>query len=349
MVVQFLLLVPPGEMLLIFICQVYQPSEEELRSYTDPYEYVICSECHQGGDDGLMLLCDICDSPAHTYCVGLGQEVPEGNWYCEGCRPVALGSSCSQVEEHVADSRVTFQSLPGRSSPVEHVRENIDLNSMSSSFCQGFGNLSSRFSGRSADRASPVSGGAPTLSERRWIHHQIQQLLSNHRMNATTGRTNGILATSSTSSLNSFQTDPSREAATQHTRAQDVGTSYHTHFEERLGNNTSQLMLNGNPLSLRISNSRSAVVQDPTTNRPMTVNGALWPGLLVTTPVPDCEQVHQCHSRSNTVANDIMVPAVREEDKFQSAKEQVQSMVKSHLKSLSKDIDIGKIAFLSIS
>jgi hypothetical protein len=67
--------------------QVYQPSEEELRGYLDPYENVICTECHLGGDDSLMLLCDVCDSPAHTFCVGLGHEVPEGNWYCEGCRP----------------------------------------------------------------------------------------------------------------------------------------------------------------------------------------------------------------------------------------------------------------------
>lgn len=54
--------------------QVYQPTEEELRSYLDPYENIICSECHQGEDDGLMLLCDLCDSSAHTYCVGLGRK-----------------------------------------------------------------------------------------------------------------------------------------------------------------------------------------------------------------------------------------------------------------------------------
>ncbi|KAG2313010.1 hypothetical protein Bca52824_024567 [Brassica carinata] len=32
---------------------VYQPTEEELRSYLDPYENIICSERHQGEDDGL--------------------------------------------------------------------------------------------------------------------------------------------------------------------------------------------------------------------------------------------------------------------------------------------------------
>ncbi|CBI39562.3 unnamed protein product, partial [Vitis vinifera] len=84
--------------------QVYLPSEEEIRGYLDPYENVICTECHQGGDDGLMLLCDLCDSPAHTYCVGLGREVPEGNWYCEGCRP-------SQVQDPLSDHRTTQNTL----------------------------------------------------------------------------------------------------------------------------------------------------------------------------------------------------------------------------------------------
>ncbi|KAG4397442.1 hypothetical protein AAZX31_10G140500 [Glycine max] len=296
--------------------QVYQPSEEELRSYIDPYEYVMCSECHQGGDDGLMLLCDICDSPAHTYCVGLGREVPEGNWYCDGCRPVALGSSSSQVQEGVADPRVSVQSHPIRPPPALHVRESIDLNLISSpraAFNQGFGHLpSSRFSGRSVEGASPVSGGAPTLSERRWIHRQIQQLLSIDRMASSPGRTNGVSATSSTSNLYSSQIDQSRGTATLHARTQDVGTSYHTFFDERLCNNSSPLMQ----------------------------NGALWPGLMGTTPVPDCELAHQ-FSRSNIVPDSGLSPAIREESNFHIAKEQLQSMVKSHLKNLSQNIDLG--------
>ncbi|XP_061371941.1 uncharacterized protein LOC133314476 [Gastrolobium bilobum] len=328
--------------------QVYQPSEEELRSYIDPYEYVICSECHQGGDDGLMLLCDICDTPAHTYCVGLGREVPEGNWYCDGCRPVALGSSSSQVQERVADPGVTTQSLPVRPSPV-HVRESIDLNLMSSpraSFNQGFGHLSSRFSGRSVEGGSPVSGGgAPTLSERRWIHRQIQQLLSIDRMTSPTGRTDGISATGSMSNLYSSQIDQSREPATQHTRTQEVGTSYHTFFEERLCNYTSPLMQNGDPFSIRISNAKRPVVQDSTTfvNRP--VNGMLWPGLAGTPTISD----YQCSSRPNIVTDGSLTPAFKEESNFHNVKEQLQSMVKSHLKSLSRDIDLGYTTFKDIA
>ncbi|KAE9611924.1 putative chromatin regulator PHD family [Lupinus albus] len=258
--------------------QVYQPSEEELRSYIDPYESVICSECHQGGDDGLMLLCDICDSPSHTYCVGLGREVPEGNWYCDGCRPVALGSSTYQVQERLADPRETVQ--PTRPPPlVLNVSESIDLNLESSpraAFNLGFGQFSSsRFSGRSVQGVSPVSGGgAPTLSGRRWIHRHIHQILSMDRMTSTTGRTDVIPATSSTSNIYGSQ-----------------------------------------------------IVQ------------TLWPGLLETPPIPDCEQVHQ-FSTSNTVPDGNLSPFVREGNS-NIAMEQLQSMVKSHLTSLSQNIDLG--------
>uniref|UniRef100_A0A8I6WKK4 PHD and RING finger domain-containing protein 1 n=3 Tax=Hordeum vulgare subsp. vulgare TaxID=112509 RepID=A0A8I6WKK4_HORVV len=81
--------------------QVYQPTEDEMRRWLDPYENVVCIECNQGGDDNLMLLCDICDSSAHTFCVGLGREVPEGNWYCGGCRSSVEGPSHAQTQERV--------------------------------------------------------------------------------------------------------------------------------------------------------------------------------------------------------------------------------------------------------
>ncbi|KAI4301731.1 hypothetical protein L6164_034979 [Bauhinia variegata] len=333
--------------------QVYQPSEEELRSYIDPYESVICSECHQGGDDALMLLCDLCDSPAHTYCVGLGRVVPEGNWYCDGCRPVALGSSSSQVQEHVSDPRVTLQSLPCRPSHALHVRESIDLNLISSprsSFNQVLGNLSaSRFSGRSLEGVSPLSGGGvPTLTGRRWIQRQIQQLLSMDRINSRIGRINGISATSSNINLHSSQIDQSTETATQHTRMQDVGTSYHTFLEDRLCNDSSPLIQNGDVLSMRISNSRRTPVQDSTTFTDRTVNGTLWPGLLGTPPpqVSDYEQVHQLSSRSNTVTDGSISPAVKEESRI--AKEQLRSMVKSHLNCLSRDICLSSTTFKDI-
>ncbi|KAL0375814.1 UNVERIFIED_CONTAM: hypothetical protein Scaly_0699000 [Sesamum calycinum] len=135
--------------------QVYQPSEEELRGYLDPYENVLCTECHQGGDDALMLLCDLCDSPAHTYCVGLGCEVPEGN-----CN-LSVGSL-----------------------PTGTVRETFDLNELyvpETPLTQATGHSASpRSSIGDVQAASPASGsGAFTLYERRRIQRQIHQLLNN--------------------------------------------------------------------------------------------------------------------------------------------------------------------------
>lgn len=297
-----------------------------------------------------MLLCDICDSPAHTYCVGLGREVPEGNWYCDGCRPVALASLNSQIQERVADSRVSTQNPSVRSSPVLHSQESIDLNLTSSpgpSFSQGFRHFSSsRFSGRSTEGASPASGGG-TLSERRWIHRQIHQLLSTDRMTSTTGRTNSISALSSTSSLQNTQIDQSREPTTQHTRTQDVGTSYHTLVEERLRNDISPLMQNGDPFSTIVSNSRRPIIEDSTmlSNRP--VNGVLWPGLLGTPTLSDHQPIHQFSSRPNSAIESSLSPAIKEESNFHIVKEQVRAMVKSHLQSLSRDIDLGKCNFFS--
>ncbi|KAJ6928433.1 hypothetical protein NC652_012513 [Populus alba x Populus x berolinensis] len=107
--------------------QVYQPTEEEIRSYIDPYENVICKECHEGGDDGLMLLCDLCDSSAHTYCVGLGRQVPEGNWYCDDCRPVALGSSSSQTQDSLPDQWNISSNIFNRPSLMLNLEEGKQL------------------------------------------------------------------------------------------------------------------------------------------------------------------------------------------------------------------------------
>lgn len=51
----------------------------------DPYSEVVCTVCQNTSNESLLLLCDLCDSASHTYCVGLGGTVPEGDWYCHDC------------------------------------------------------------------------------------------------------------------------------------------------------------------------------------------------------------------------------------------------------------------------
>ncbi|XP_021731111.1 uncharacterized protein LOC110698014 [Chenopodium quinoa] len=61
--------------------QIYDPFGEPV----DPYARAKCSVCNGTTDECLLLLCDLCDSASHTFCVGLGASVPEDDWFCRDC------------------------------------------------------------------------------------------------------------------------------------------------------------------------------------------------------------------------------------------------------------------------
>ncbi|PYI20983.1 PHD and RING finger domain protein [Aspergillus japonicus CBS 114.51] len=50
----------------------------------DFIDFQPCPVCGDADNEDLLLLCDGCDAPSHTYCVGL-DEVPSGPWYCARC------------------------------------------------------------------------------------------------------------------------------------------------------------------------------------------------------------------------------------------------------------------------
>ncbi|KAL6649785.1 hypothetical protein ACP70R_014009 [Stipagrostis hirtigluma subsp. patula] len=178
--------------------QVYQPTEEEIRRWLDPYENVVCIECNRGGDDSLMLLCDICDSSAHTYCVGLGREVPEGNWYCGGCRLSDEGPSYTRIQHTVDYERPNYRGPVNGSSvgfgtaapsgtfersPSIHSRrtfQGIDLNL---SPREVPGEIHPAEPQASTDSVSTPSGMRATVSGRRQIHRYIRILLAGPRQN----------------------------------------------------------------------------------------------------------------------------------------------------------------------
>ncbi|TVU47357.1 hypothetical protein EJB05_06955, partial [Eragrostis curvula] len=214
--------------------QVYQPTEEEIRRWLDPYENVVCIECNQGGDDSLMLLCDICDSSAHTYCVGLGREVPEGNWYCGGCRLGDEGPSHARVPHTVGFERQSYRNVDfssvgfgvaaqngtyDRSSSINRRRsiQGIDLNL---SPREVPGEIHPAESQVSTDSVSTPSGTRATVSGRRQIHRYIRILLSRPRSIPTTrvedmppnfGHRNGVVPRTD---LNHRSFRPSSEANT---------------------------------------------------------------------------------------------------------------------------------------
>ncbi|KAF0908574.1 hypothetical protein E2562_026624 [Oryza meyeriana var. granulata] len=186
--------------------QVYQPTEEEMRRWLDPYENVVCIECNRGGDDNLMLLCDICDSSAHTYCVGLGRQVPEGNWYCGGCRSGGEGPSNAQTQDRVVHSRESninpansSSGSFGAATPTGVFQRPPPINTQPS--LQGFDlNLSPREtpdedkrdeSHVSADAVSTPTGRHATLDRRRAFNRRIRILLFRPRV-ATNGWQNSI-------------------------------------------------------------------------------------------------------------------------------------------------------------
>ncbi|KAF9669871.1 hypothetical protein SADUNF_Sadunf13G0009600 [Salix dunnii] len=333
--------------------QVYQPTEEEIRSYIDPYENVICKECHEGGDDGLMLLCDLCDSSAHTYCVGLGRQVPEGNWYCDDCRPVALGSTSSQAQDPLHDQWNSSNNIFNRPSPIMNLEGGLDPNLESSprlTIPQVFGSLSSpRFLTGDSHVASPVSvAGASTVSGRRHLHRHIRILLSNRNpsanMNPVANRIDAISAASLRGDFLNSIIDPVRETALQNSRTQETGTSEQTPKEERLQatEHPSSSFQNRDSCYQTPNQLTRQTVQDSTiTTADRSVNLTLWPELMGINSIPGFEQLHQCRSRSSTEPDGPLSSyQVREQSQFYDVKEQLQSMVKNHLGSLSRDIEL---------
>lgn len=46
---------------------------------------IICECCGNGDNEKILLLCDGCDKAYHTYCVSLGENIPQTDWYCNDC------------------------------------------------------------------------------------------------------------------------------------------------------------------------------------------------------------------------------------------------------------------------
>ncbi|KAL3843525.1 hypothetical protein ACJIZ3_000928 [Penstemon smallii] len=311
--------------------QVYQPSEEELRGYLDPYENVLCTECHQGGDDAFMLLCDLCDSPAHTYCVGLGREVPDGNWYCDGCRPTALASSNAQPPNPTTNHGASSIS----SSPLaSSVRESFDLNEMyvpetPLSQLAGY-SLSPRHFIGDSQASSPVPGsGAFTLFDRRRIQRTIQQLLNNRSRQSD--RSDGQVPVSSISLFGS-QIGPQNNYLRERLPEYNTPSLYSS---PRFSN------IRGHEFRSQASTSMDHSFLGQSQSEFVRINSRIGGNL------GHHQQLHPCSGRSNTGVDASY--QYREVSHSSLKKEQVQSMVRSHLKGLSRNLELGYSTFKNIA
>lgn len=111
------------KLILIFnqsiIMQVYYHTGNATIGPPNLYSEVKCSICEGIKDESLLLLCDLCDSSAHTYCVGLGYTVPEGDWFCQDC--TLLKDEHMKTELDIdADGQMSFSSVE-QSPTSEHI------------------------------------------------------------------------------------------------------------------------------------------------------------------------------------------------------------------------------------
>ncbi|KAI0013908.1 hypothetical protein F4779DRAFT_613187 [Xylariaceae sp. FL0662B] len=57
-----------------------------------------CPICNNSDHEDVLLLCDSCDAPYHTYCVGL-DTVPRGHWFCMECSDTAADLLAAEIED----------------------------------------------------------------------------------------------------------------------------------------------------------------------------------------------------------------------------------------------------------
>ncbi|KAJ4959888.1 hypothetical protein NE237_019798 [Protea cynaroides] len=167
--------------------QLFHPFGNATVGPSDPYAEVRCSECNGKANESLLLLCDLCDSASHTYCVGLGATVPEGDWYCHDCTISKDEHSNGEVETDYGNKKffINFDVTPNeapvsiydivRETNVPEVdrtseRTSADPNQLSSPI------MPQRDSSAGSNVRDP---GARTLHRCRNVHSRIQILREN--------------------------------------------------------------------------------------------------------------------------------------------------------------------------
>lgn len=75
----------------------------------DLYANTSCSVCNLSNDDELLMLCELCDSAVHTYCAGLGTEIPEGDWFCTDCMTAKEEHSRCEIDDDNSSDHGEFK------------------------------------------------------------------------------------------------------------------------------------------------------------------------------------------------------------------------------------------------
>ncbi|KAJ5120714.1 uncharacterized protein N7515_010102 [Penicillium bovifimosum] len=85
----------------------------------DLADFQPCTICGQDDNEDVLLLCDGCEAPSHTYCLGL-DGIPAGEWYCQQCesqralRPAAPPRPSRAPEQRSRRTRAQRRQLQAR-------------------------------------------------------------------------------------------------------------------------------------------------------------------------------------------------------------------------------------------
>ncbi|KAL5544867.1 hypothetical protein UlMin_008651 [Ulmus minor] len=160
----------------------------------DPYGDVCCTVCHCKTDENLLLLCDLCDLASHTYCVGLGVNVPEGDWFCHDCSMSRDEHARNEVNTEDDEKNITNPSLLNAtvqesSSQVVERRPTRAISGSKRPYPTGVrdgvnSSKDERTAGPTAKTSVSVSrqlteSGARTLDRCRSVHSHIRVLRAN--------------------------------------------------------------------------------------------------------------------------------------------------------------------------
>ncbi|MED6155874.1 hypothetical protein PIB30_009348 [Stylosanthes scabra] len=136
--------------------QVYHPYGNMSTGSTNSHTEAKCIVCHRVEDENLMLICDLCDASSHTYCVGLGYTVPEGDWFCYDCAIARETNEREDLEQQNVDQSGARTAIPSPLQQCPFPRPSIP----------------------SADRLSRYRGKRP-LSNPQQVQRNIQALRDN--------------------------------------------------------------------------------------------------------------------------------------------------------------------------
>ncbi|KAE8454112.1 hypothetical protein EG329_005035 [Mollisiaceae sp. DMI_Dod_QoI] len=85
-----------------------------------------CPVCGAADQEELLLLCDGCDAPYHTHCIGLGDRIPNGNWFCMECADEgAYARAAGATQDQTRNTPLSGRRAPRTQAGVRRSRQRM--------------------------------------------------------------------------------------------------------------------------------------------------------------------------------------------------------------------------------